>query len=266
MNRKLSPFLGKTQAFLAGVGLAAMVASSASAHDFFILPSAFTTAPHQSLPVDVTIASKFPEPEIAVAAERIAELQVSGTPQAVFKADGPGPKSMKAHFMGHAPGLAVLSARAVTREVEYPEARIHGLLEEYQVSPEAAKAVEAMPKPRVLKAFSTRFAKAFVCVERCDGGSDPTQALGHRLEFVAAKGSAKTFVLLAGGAPLADYPAVVVGRDGVRHRVRTSAEGRLELPAGLVGPVMLFASTMQPPADAGGRFKLDLASLTLSGR
>ncbi|MES3028433.1 MAG: DUF4198 domain-containing protein [Pseudomonadota bacterium] len=265
MYRKFSRASKTLQTGLIGIGLAAMVASSASAHDFFILPTAFTTTTHGSLPVDVTIASKFPELEIALGAERVAELRVAGDPQALFKAAGLGPKSMKTAFMAHAPGLAILSARTPPREVEYPEARIAGILEEYQVSPEAVRSVEALPRPRVLKALSTRFAKSFVCVDRCDGGSDPTQPLGHSLEFVTAKGSATSFTLLSKGAPLANYPAVIAKANGERLHLRTSDKGDLQLPAGLTGPVMLFAAVMQPPAKAGDRFMLDLASLTLSG-
>jgi len=266
MYRKISRASKTLQTSLIGIGLAAMVASSASAHDFFILPTAFTTTTHGSLPVDVTIASKFPELEIALGAERVAELRVVGDPQAVFKAAGPGPKSMKTTFMAHAPGLAILSARAPTREVEYPDNRIAGILEEYQVSPEAVRSVEALPRPRVLKALSTRFAKSFVCVERCEGGTDATKPLGHSLEFVATtNGSAKSFTLLTNGAPLANYPAIIAKANGERLHLRTSNKGDLELPAGLTGPVMLFAAVMQPPAKAGERFKLDLASLTLAG-
>lgn len=266
MYRKFALTRSNMQACLAGIGLAVMVAGGASAHDFFILPTAFTTTTHGSLPVDVTIASKFPELEIALGADRVAELRVVGDPQATFKTAGPGPKSMKALFVGHTPGLAILSARGTPRDVQYPEDRIHGILEEYQVSPEAVRSVEALPRPRVLKALSSRFAKSFVCVERCEGGSDPTQPLGHSLEFVATKGAVKSFTLLSNGAPLANYPVVIANPDGTRSKMRTSSAGSFELPAGPSGPVMLFASVMQPPADAGGRFKLDLASLTLGGR
>ncbi|MBP6877575.1 MAG: DUF4198 domain-containing protein [Phenylobacterium sp.] len=259
MNRTL-------KTWLAGVGLAALVASSASAHDFFILPSAFSAAPGEALAVDVTIGSKFPQPEIVVGPERIADLAVVGGPQASFTAVGPGPKSMKTTLKGAAPGLAILSARTPAREVEYPEDRIGGILEEYQVSPETVRAVEAMPRPRVLKALSTRCAKSFVCVERCEGGSDPTRALGHSVEFVSADGSAKSFTLLSNGAPLANYPAVVVTAKGERRHLHTTDKGGLALPSDLAGPVMLFAAVMQPPAAADGRYTMNLASLTMNAR
>lgn len=266
MYRKFARARGKMLACLAGIGLAAIATSSASAHDFFIMPTEFSVAQGETLMVDVTIGSKFPQAEIAVGPERIAELRVVGDPQASFKATGPGPKSMQTQFKGAEPGLAILSARTPPRDVQYAEDKIAGILEEYQVSPEAVRSVAALPSPRVLKAVSTRFAKSFVCVERCEGGSDPTKALGHSVEFVAIDGSAKSFTLLANGAPMTNYPAVIATANGERRHVRTSSKGSVELPSGLTGPVMLFAAVMQPPAEAGGRFKLDLASLTLDRR
>lgn len=260
-------FLPSTfKARLAGVCLLSMVATGASAHDFFILPTEFVTARGVSLRVDVTIASKFPELENAVPADRIAELRVVGDQRAVFETVGPGPQSLISRFLGDAPGLAILSARAMPREVEYTEERIDGILEEYQVSPEAVRSVEGLPRPRTLKVLSSRFAKSFVCVERCEGGSDATQPLGHSLEFVADGGAARSFTLLVNGSPLADYPVVVATPDGARHRTRTSTTGGVEVPAGMTGPVMLFAAVMRPPSGGSERFALDLASLTLAGQ
>ncbi len=252
------------QAGLAGACLLSMVATSASAHDFFIRPSDFLAARGAPLMVDLTIAGRFPDLENAVPLDRIAELRVVGDQGAVFEAVGPGPQSLKSRFRGEAPGLAILSARALPREVEYPEERIEGILEEYQVSPEAVRSVEQLPRPRTLKVLSSRFAKSFVCVERCEGGSDSTRPVGHNLEFVAVGGSADKFILLSHGTPLADYPVVVATEDGTRHRARTTTTGGVEVPAGATGPVMLFAAVMTPPIDPAERFVLNLASLTIA--
>jgi hypothetical protein len=263
MCGKFSLIPSKVQARLVGACLAALFASSASAHDFFIMPAKFKVERGAPLMVDVTIGSSFPGLTNPVPPERIAELRVVGGPQSVFEVEGPGSKSLKTHFKGDTPGLAILSARAVAREVEYPEERIAGIMEEYQVEPAAVKAVEALPRPRVLKALSTRFAKSFVCVERCDGGSDPMRPLGHSVEFIATDASAKSFTLLSKGAPLANYPVIIAKPDGVRSHLHTSAQGTIDLPGDVSGPMMLFAAVVKPPAEAGGRFTMDLASLTL---
>lgn len=251
----------------AGAAFAALSASAASAHDFFLRPAAYTIAPGSVLSVDATVSAAFPELLNPVSMDRVRELRVSsGGKRASLEAAGVGARSLKLRFHGRESGWAVLSIRTVTREVEYPEDRIGGIMEEYEVGPEAVRAVAALQAPRVLKVASSRFAKSLVCVGRCESIGEAARPVGHDLEFVAALGAPNAFRLLAGGKPLADYPVAVVGPDGERRRLRTTGGGGIELPSGTKGPVMLFASVMTPPTAAGARFALKLASLTVEAR
>jgi len=255
---------------LATVGAAlsaGSVSSAASAHDFFLKPAAFSVAPGAVLSVDATVSGAFPGLLNPVSMERVRELRVSGGgKRASLEAAGVGAKSLKLRFHGHEPGWAVLSIRTVTREVEYPEDRIGGIMEEYEVGPEAVRAVAALQAPRVLKVDSSRFAKSMVCVGRCEAPGEAARPVGHDLEFVAVAGAPNAFRLLSEGRPLADYPVAAVGLDGERRRLRTTGGGVIALPSGTKGPVMLFASVMTPPAAAGARFALKLASLTVEAR
>lgn len=264
MPYKLLAIFTKIKARLVAVGLLSSLATGVLAHDFFILPTQFIAGRGMPLMVDLTIASKFPKLENTVAADRIAELSVVDNQKIGFEIVEAGPQSLITRFVGNTPGLAILNARLRPAEVNYAEGRIAGILEEYQVSPEAVKSVERLPRPRTLKVLSSRFAKSFVCVERCDGGADPTKPVGHSLEFVAVDMKAKVFTLHANGVPLPDYPVVVAEPDGSRHHIKTSAAGKVVVPAGLTGPAMLFAAVMRPPSGASERFVLDLASLTLA--
>ena len=266
MSYQLRIAPSKFKARIATVFLFSMVATGASAHDFFILPSEFVAARGVPVKVDLTIASKFPKLENIVAVDRITELRAVDAQRVVFETVGPGPQSLITRFLGNAPGLAILDARVRPVEVNYAEERIAEILEEYQVSSETVKSVEQLARPRILELLISRFAKSSVCVDRCKGGTDPTKPLGHNLEFVAVGTAARTFTLHANGEPLPHYPVVVAEPDGTRHRARTTAAGHVEVPAGLTGPVMLFAAAMQSPSEGSERFALDLASLTLAGR
>lgn len=242
-------------------------AGSASAHDFFLKPAAFRAAPGSVLSVDVTVSSAFAELLTPVAPDRLREMRVSGGGRgATLEPAGMGSKSLKLRFHGHEPGWAVLSVRTAPREVEYPEDRIGGIMEEYEVSPEAVRAVADLRRPRVLKVVSSRFAKSIVCVGLCEAPGQAVRPVGHDLEFVAVAGAPHTFRLLSEGQTLADYPVAVVGPDGVRRRLRTAAGGVVALPTEMKGPLMLFAAVMRPPASPSARFTLKLASLTLAGR
>ena len=87
--------------------------------------------------------------------------------------------------------------------------------------------------------------------------------MGVALEFVATGSGRDHYRLLAMGRSLADYPVDIVTSDGNRRHIATDREGVVHLPTDAQGPIMLFAAVMTPPAS-GGRFTLDLTTLTLS--
>ncbi len=233
--------------------------SAALAHDFFLLPAQFDSG--RSVDVHATVGAAFPAPETVVAQDRIAEVRASeGASIAVA---GPGEQSLRLTLTAARPGAHVAGVRLLAREVEYEGERIALIMEEYEVSAEAAEAVAALAAPRVLRAISERFAKTIVCSETCAGDA-MAQAFGYPLEFVADASSANQFRLLLNGRPLANYP-VAIATAGARTSATTDAEGRLTANLAGEGPLMLFAAHMAPPAEAGGRFSMLLTSLTVSG-
>jgi hypothetical protein len=248
---------------LRAAALAALVLAAwpgaALAHDFFLLPGEFRAA--GSFELHATVGAAFPTPETVVGQDRIAELRASeGASIAVA---GPGPQLLRLTLTPLRPGALVAGVRLLPRDVEYEGERIALIMDEYEVSAEAAQAVAALTPPRVLRATSERFAKTIVCSETCTGGAavDP---FGYPLEFVADASAANQFRLLLNGRPLANYP-VAVATNGARASTRTDAEGRVTAHLDGAGPVMLFAAHMHPPAEAGGRFSMLLTSLTVSG-
>ena len=231
----------------------------AMAHDFFLLPEQFHG--RGSFELHATVGAAFPAPETVVGPERIAELRASeGASIAVA---GPSDQSLRLTLTAARPGAHVAGVRILPREVEYEGERIALIMEEYEVSAEAAQAVAGLPAPRVLRATSERFAKTIVCSETC-AGSAATQAFGYPLEFVA-DASANQFHLLLNGRPLPNYP-IAIATSGSRASLRTDADGRVTVNFDGEGPIMLFAAHMSPPAEAGGRFTMWLTSLTVSGR
>lgn len=232
--------------------------SLAMAHDFFLLPDQFRGA--GSFEVHATVGAAFPAPETVVGQDRIAELRASeGASVAVA---GPGDQSLRLTLTASRPGAQVAGVRLLPREVEYEGERIALIMDEYEVSAEAARAVAALPDPRVLRATSERFAKTIVCSETCAGAS-AAEAFGYPLEFVADAAGANQFRLLWNGRPLPDYPIAIATR-GARASARTDTEGRVTADLDGEGPIMLFAAHMSPPAEAGGRFSMLLTSLTVS--
>ena len=242
-------------------GAALCLPAAATAHDFFLLPEQFVASGEKGVALSATVGSSFPTPETAVPADRVEQVVAVGAGNPQVHIAGAGPKALNLHVAGAGTGLLVVGGSAKPREVDYAEDRIPLILGEYRFLPQAAAAVEALPRPRTWQVLSRRFAKTFVCVRSCGDRSAADRPLGAHLEFVGSRVSNDRFRLLAAGKPLANYPIDLVSSDGKRQHLSTDNAGHVRLPAAARGTMMLFAAKLEPPAGAG-RFTLDLTSLT----
>lgn len=236
--------------------------SVAAAHDFFLMPNQFRAPSAGAVKIQATVGSSFPTPGNAVTTDRLERVRAVGPGNPLVWIAGPGAKALDMEVIGARAGLTAVGVTSRPRDVEYAEDRIPLILEEYRVLPEAAAAVEALPRPRTWKVSSRRFAKTFVCIATCGDRAAVERSFGANLEFVGGRSSSSDFRLLANGKALANYPVDLVGADGKRRHLRTDARGEVDLPADARGTMMLFAAKLEPPAGVG-RFTLDLTSLTL---
>jgi len=247
----------------ASLGLTAL-ASAASAHDFFLMPTQFISATGQSR-IAATVSSEFPKTNAVVPADRVEQLYASGPGSPKLTVEGVTADALNLRLAAPRNGLIVAAMRTKPRDVDYAEDRIGTILEEYNVGPEAVAAIGKLAKPRTLQVSSRRFAKTIVCAVKCSGRSVANRPFGVALEFVGVGASADHFRLLSSGRPLPDHPVDLVTQDGERNHIRTDARGEVHLPRATRGTVMLFAAVMHLPT-AGQRFTLDLSSLTLAAR
>lgn len=238
-------------------------ASAAIAHDFFLLPEQFQAKSGAPLRIQATVGSSFPTPEVVVPADRAERVVAIGPGTPRVEVAGAGPKALNLDLTGAKAGVVAVAVASKPRDVDYAEDRIPLILGEYRVAPQAAAAVEALPRPRTWLVSSRRFAKTFVCLQPCRDRAAVERPFGAHLEFVGRRSSTGHFRLLAQGKPLANYPVDLVGSDGKRKHLATDARGDVHLPASARGMMMLFAARLEPPAGAG-RFTLDLTSLTFS--
>lgn len=215
--------------FLTAV-VAAVASSAAYAHDFFLMPETFTSPRAGGVNIHATVGSSFPKAENVVTADRVERLFVQGAGKPQLSITGTGANALDMRVTGATARTVVAGVSTKARDVEYTEARIPVILEEYRVSPSAQAAVAALPKPRTLKVSSRRFAKTILCVQRCGNRQAATRPFGAELEFVASSGAGDDFRLLKGGRPLSSYPIDLVSADGKRRHMETDARGEVHLP------------------------------------
>lgn len=242
---------------------AALTGSAVFAHDFFLLPDQFQTNPAGSVKIKATVGSSFPSPGVVVATDRVEHLTVTGAGKPKIRIVGSSTSALDLEVTGAKPGLLVAAVTSKSRDVDYTEERIPLILEEYRFLPDAAGAVDQLTRPRTWRVSSRRFAKTFVCIQRCNNRSVGKRASGANLEFVSQGSSTDGFQLLRNGSALANYPVDLVGPDGTRQHLFTDERGEIRLPAGSRGAMMLFAAFLVPP-NGGERFTLDLSSLTFA--
>ena len=119
------------------------LATSAFAHDFFLLPGQFTAPVAESQVVQASVGSNFPTPKNVVTADRVDRLFAAGAGKPQLSVTWPGAKALNLRVTGASRGMVVAAVKTKDRDVEYAEDRITLILEEYRVSPEAAAAVAA---------------------------------------------------------------------------------------------------------------------------
>ena len=250
---------------LTGFAAACVLVTSAAAyaHDFFLIPDQFTSSKTGSQNVQASVGSNFPTPENVVTADRVDRVFAVGAGNPRLTVAGPGAKALNLRFMDTKRGTVIAAVKTKDRDVEYADDRIPIILEEYRVSPAAAAAIAALPKPRILKVSSRRFAKTLMCIQQCNDRAVATRPLGTELEFVSVARGTDHFRLLSQGRLLANYPVDLVTADAKRRHMMTDGKGEAHLPTDARGSLMLFAAVMTPPV-AGDRFTLDLSTLTFS--
>ena len=240
-----------------------LVASGASAHDFYLMPQEFRTTGAGPVTIHATVGSSFPDRTNTIEADRVDRLIALGAGSPKLEIAGSIPTALELRVAAAKPGMMVAAVATKTRDVDYAEDRIPLILEEYRVSPAAAAAVAKLTRPRTWRVSSSRYAKTFVCVSTCANHAVSERATGASLEFVGRSASFEHFRLLARGKPLANYPVDLVGQNGKRQHLISDRRGEVHLPAGAKGTMMLFAAKLEPPKGAE-RFTLDLTSLTFN--
>lgn len=247
-------------------GLGLLSAGGAAAHDFFLVPEGFVGTSGRPLIVHATSSSDFPALNVGSPRTRFEEVRalVGGRPAAVEIQEQTA-KSLRLAVSSETSGMGMVTVQTIWGESNWRPDQVDTYLEEHPFKAEEAAAVRRLlPKGATLQVRSRRLAKTLVCVRVCTPTA--TAAAGLEVELVpafdAASASPTRFQLVRNGRPLAGHPVTVRPARGERQNVLTDDEGWVRIPAGMSGPVMLVAATLDPPSEPGGRFTTNNASVT----
>jgi hypothetical protein len=250
------------RAGVAGVILAATPAA-ALAHDTFLTSSGRLVAGE---PILLGIGSgRFPDIETGLRPERIARIRARAADTPLISAPATGdritrltldwPAATPAHQNGIvvAVDLTPIPIRVDADEIEH-------YLDEIGAPPDVAAAARAaVARDGAMRETYTKHLKLLACIATCDGLA-PSRPTGAALEFVAAD---EGWRLLENGQPRGGQAVFVSTPSQGRRRLTTDRSGLIVVPDDLTGPVFLSAVALTPPAEPGGPFTSDWATLTI---
>lgn len=255
----------KKSLLTAATALGLLFAGSAVAHDFFLAPEGFVGTSERPLVVHATSSSDFPALNVGSPRTRLEEVRavIGGQPASVEVQEQT--QSLRLAVASDTPGMGMVTVQTIWGEADWRPDQADTYLEEHPFKAEEVAAVHRLlPKGSTLQVRSRRLAKTLVCVRVC--APPTTAAAGLEVEllpaFDATGASPERFQLVRNGRPLAGHPVTVKPARGEQQKVITDSEGWVRVPAGLSGPVMLVAATLDPPKEPGGRFTANNASVT----
>lgn len=257
----------RTSLLTVATGLGLLFAGSAAAHDFFLVPENFVETSGRPLIVHATSSSDFPALNVGSPRTRVEQVRavVGGRPAAVEVQEQTA-KSLRLAVSSEATGPGMVTVQTIWGESNWRPDQVDTYLDEHPFkAEEVAKVRRLLPKGAPLQIRSRRLAKTLVCVRVC-APPTTTAAAGLEVELVPAfdgtSASPAKFQLVRNGRPLPGHPVTVRPARGALQNILTDNEGWVRIPAGMSGPVMLVAATLDLPKEPGGRFTTNNASVT----
>ncbi len=256
----------RSLAALALLGLA----SSAAAHDTWLLPRKPAPGARPSVTLDLTSGMAFPRLESAIAPDRLrrAGLRVAGREMAL--ASRKGTKALALAASGTGEGVAVAWVELHPRPLELTAAQVEEYLAEIGEQDGAGREWALRPEPKRWRETYRKLAKA-VFVLGNSGVADDSwrEPVGLALEIVPetslaglTPGGELPVRVLKEGRPLTGFALSAVRAAGKRTLKRTDAEGRVSFVLDRPGPWMLAGVELRSGPD--GTWESDFTTLTLS--
>ena len=239
--------------------LCLFTAGSIQAHDTWVTPSAYFTAPGQPVTFELTSGMKFPVLETGPKTERIAQAGFRSAAEKGELKDLTGAKeALRSTTTFSKPGVVTVWFEAKPKELELTDDQVIEYLDEIR-APDSVRAVwNKHKKGAKWKESYIKCAKTVVVVG--DGADDKTWAepVGMSLELVpmtnparAEAGQEFSLKLLRDGQPL-PQAMVALLREGEENRVfqATDAEGRVTFTPAKAGQYLLTCVILEPTDDS----------------
>jgi hypothetical protein len=245
-------------------------AAAARAHDTWLLPARFAVTPGSTVRLDLTSAMQFPEPETAVAADRLAATGTRlGGQTRPLDAKAGGEKTLVLEAALPTAGIAVLWVESRPRTLSLQPAEVEEYLDEIG-APDGVRA--RWKKDGRWRESYRKIAKTFV--RAGDGAADRSWAepVGTALEIVPEQdptalraGDTLAVRVLHNGTALPRFSVAAVAGGQAHGLLRTTDEqGRVRFPLDRPGPWLIKGTLIEPSRVPDTDWESIFATLTVS--
>jgi len=251
-------------------GVATLGASAARAHDTWLLPARFEVALGATIDLELTSGMKFPEPESAVATDRIAAsgVRLSGK-TLMLEPKSPTKAALRLSAVAPTPGVAVLWVASRPRTLSLKPDDVRHYLEEIGAPP----SVEARwrQQQRFRESYS-KVAKTYVKVGDAADDRSWQEPVGLGLEFLPLQdptalhaGSDFAVRMVRDGKPLADFTVSALPPGGGKPvTARTDRDGRVVFMIDRAGPWLLRGTLIEESSAPDTDWQSLFTTLTVS--
>ena len=256
--------------FVAGTLSGLSVALTASAHDTWISPSAYSAAPGELVRFQLTSGMNFPELDSAIKPERVAKAGIRIGAETIPLSDfKPAEHALQFEHSFSQPGLGVVWLQLKPKEIELTDDDVAHYLEESHASEEVKRAWAEQKGKQKWKELYTKCAKAIVAVGDAGGDDSWREPNGLALELVplanpaaVRQGEETGFRLLRNGEPLANT-VVILHYKGHRAAAfqASGSDGTMRFRFEKAGPALLSVIHLRPPRE-GGVWESEFATLS----
>lgn len=247
------------------------IALPAVAYDTWLQPRRSAVLPGTIAQLDLTSGDKFPVPDNAIKAERVAVMRARlAGKTSDFAAPSPEKKSLELRVPLSNPGIATLWLSLAPLAHELKANQVKHYLDEIEASEEIRQSWASAKGAKQWREVYTKHAKTFVRVGQPKSDRSWSQPVGMALELVPEKdptslrtGDDFPVRVLKNGAPLGDFSLGIV-REGNTQRAfkKTDAAGRAVFKVGRSGHWMLRGTELRRSTKTPTDYESDSTTLT----
>ena len=252
-------------------GACLLAATSALAHDTWIISDQMRIAPKSTVTLDLTSAVEFPKLEIGPKPENVpnASARLAGRTLEITE-KSPAPQSLQFKTELADPGIAAIWIKLPSRAVDLKPEQVKMFNDEVNAPAELQKEYDDMPEPKRWRGTSTKHPKTFVRVGAPKNDTTWKEPVGLFLEIIPEKDPTALRVgdefpvrVLRDGAPFAGFPlhAVTAGdKEGVAQK--TDAAGRATFKLNKAGRWMVKGVEARKSTQPDLNFEAKSTTLT----